>query len=197
MATASVKDELKFEQQDFDLFQALSAIDAKNYEWFNTLTEDQRKKFVPYMLAYWTSAVKANHEIASYYLVSTDVAVNKHLFNEKVMDHPELQWKMLCASSPGIGKQFHQWIPHLSNKIGSLKSRSTVKEIKEYFQKIYRGQNSEVINQCAEEYVANQNHQYKLAQLYPNLKHDDLVALAALTTESDIKEYEAELGLTS
>ena len=188
------QDELKFEQTDFDLFAALAAIDNKDYGWYNRLTDEQRRKFVPYMMLYWTSTVKGNGEIASYYLMSTDIAANKHMFHERITDHPELQWLMLCASSPGLGKQFHQWLPHLNAKIGSLKAAATRKEIEEYFEKIYRGQNREVINECAAEYTQIQNHQHRLAELFPELKHDDIVALGNITTSDEIKQYETELG---
>lgn len=189
-------DENKLEGQDFDLFAALAAVDNKNYDWFSSLTAEQQRKFVPYMLVYWTSAVKGKSDISNYYLVGTDVVANRHLFNEHIMDHPELQWKMLCASSPGIGKQYHQWIPHLNKNIGSLRSRATAKEIREYFTKIYRANDSDVINQCADEYVRQQNHQHRLALLYPDLKLDDIIALSEITTDDDIKRYETELGIS-
>jgi len=187
--------DLKFEQQDFDLFRAIEAIDRKDYQYLSQLTEEQQRKFVPYLMLHWISTVKGRDQVSAYYLMNTDAVANKHMFNEYVGRHPELQWLMLCAVSPGIGKQFHQWIPHLSNKLGTLKSAATVKEVSEYFGKVYKGTNQDTINQCATEYTADQNHKYKLAQLYPELKIEDIAVLGTITTEQELKQYETELGI--
>ena len=58
MAKEKVSQDEKFENQDFDLFEALAAIDKKDYHWFDNLSEAQQKKFVPYMMLHWVSAVK-------------------------------------------------------------------------------------------------------------------------------------------
>ena len=112
MATKTPVDE-KFENVDFDLFEALSSMDKKDYGYYDRLTEEQQKKFVHYMMMHWMSAIKSSGELGAYYLMNTDYTANKYFFNEYVQKHPKLQWLMLCASSPGMGKQFHQWIPHL------------------------------------------------------------------------------------
>ena len=107
----------KFEAQDFNLFDSLTAMDKKDYGYYDRLTEEQQKKFVPYMMTHWMSAIKGSGDVQGYYLRSVDYHANKYLFNEHVQKHPKLQWYMLCASSPGLGKQFHQWIPHLGSKV--------------------------------------------------------------------------------
>jgi hypothetical protein len=133
---ATPQDE-KLERQDFDLFKAIDAIDAKNYDWYSLLTEEQKKKFVPYMMTHWVSAIKAKGMLGAYYVMSVDANANKYLFNEVIQGHPELQWLMLCASSPGMGKQFHQWIPHLNVKYSKLKEKITKKEVVDYLSKVH------------------------------------------------------------
>ena len=196
MTAKKTSSDERFDKQDFDLFTALAAVDKKEYDYYSSLTEEQQKKFVPYMMLHWVSTVKGRNQLMTYYLMNTDVVANKHMFDSVIQSHPELQWKMLCASSPGIGKQYHQWIPHLNKNIGTLRSRATAKEIREYFAKIYRGSDGDVINQCADEYVRQQNHQHRLALLYPDLKLDDIIALSEITTDDDIKRYETELGIS-
>jgi len=88
----------KFVAQDFDLFDALTAMDKKDYGYYDRLTEEQQKKFVPYMMTHWMSAIKGLGDVQGYYLRSVDYHANKHLFNEYVQKHPKLQWYMLCAS---------------------------------------------------------------------------------------------------
>lgn len=184
----------KFEKVDFDLFKAIEMVDRKDYDWFGNLTDEQKRKFVPYMMLRWLSAVKANQMLSNYYVVSTDANANKHMFNERVQQHPELQWLMLCAISPGMGKQFHQWIPQLSEKIGSLKESAKLRDVQEYFDKIYKGNGAELIKEYSKEFTQQQNKKFRIAKLYPHLKVDDIEALASLVTNEDLDEYDKQSG---
>lgn len=184
----------KQERQNFELFEALAAIDRKDYEYYDSLSEEQKKKFVPYMLLQWTSTVKANQEIQNFYLLATEYAANKHMFNEHVQNHPELQWKMLCASSPGIGKQFHQWIPSLGNSVSKLTDSVKLRDVQDYLEKIYKNYNKQELEQIAENFAKQINHQHKLAKLYGNLKISDVKILSELVTEQDIINHEKESG---
>jgi len=184
----------KFVAQDFDLFDALSAIDKKDYGYYDRLSEEQQRKFVPYMMTHWISAIKGAGDLQGYYLRSVDYHANKHLFNEYVQKHPKLQWYMLCASSPGLGKQLHQWIPHLGSKITSLKEPAKTKEIKEYYTKIYPKVDSDDIDEIAKAFVLEHKRKCYLAATYPNLKQSDIEILSQLVTEEDIKQYEKDRG---
>jgi hypothetical protein len=191
--TAVPKDE-KFEKQDFDLFEALDALDKKDYKYFDKLTEEQQKKFVPYMMTHWMSAVKADGGIQGYYVMSTEFYANKHLFNEYVQKHPKLVWQMLCASSPGIGKKFHQWIPHLSTKVANLKESPKQKEVKDYFAKIYPTASEANLYAISDAFVEEHKKKVYLAKRFPDLKISDIEVLAQLVTDDDIREYERDLG---
>ena len=189
-----VSSDEKFEKQDFDLFGALSAIDRKDYSWFSKLSEEQQRKFVPYMMTHWVSSVKNTGVMGSYYVMSTDAHANKYLFNEAVQKHPELQWMMLCASSPGMGSQRRQWIPHLNAKIGNLKERAKTKDVKDYFEKIYKNSDSAVIKQAAEEFTSIQNHRYRVAKLYPDMKISDIEILSDLISKEELDRYDRDSG---
>ena len=195
MATKkSIPVDEKFVAQDFDLFDALTAMDKKDYGYYDRLTEEQQKKFVPYMMTHWMSAIKGSGDVQGYYLRSVDNHANKHLFNEYVQKQPKLQWYMLCASSPGLGKQFHQWIPHLGSKVTSLKESAKVKDIKEYYTKIYPKVDSDDIDEIAKQFVVEHKRKCYLAETYPNLKQSDIEVLSQLVTEEDIKQYEKDRG---
>ena len=188
----AVKD--KVEKNDFDLFQALSAIDRKDYTWFSTLSEEQQKKFVPYMMTYWTSTIKGNAKAQEYFLLSTEYHANKYLFNENVTKHPQLVWMMLCAASPGIGTQFHQWIPNISLNVSKLKSPAKQKDINDYYAKIYPKLSKDALKEKAEEFVINHKRKMKLASFFPNMKIADIEMLNKIITDEDIKNYEKENG---
>ena len=184
----------KFEQQDFDLFKALEALDRKDYSYIDRLTEEQQKKFVPYMMTHWMSQVKDSGSVQGYYVLSVNYYANQYLFNENITKHPKLQWQMLCASSPGLGKKFHQWVPHLSSKIGALKETPKEKEVKDYFTKIYPKASKENLSLFSEVFVEEQKKKVYLAQQFPEMKHEDIEVLAKLVTDDDIRRYEEDRG---
>jgi hypothetical protein len=194
MKKADIPIDEKFENQDFDLFNALAALDKKDYGYYDRLTQEQQRKFVPYMMLMWMSAVKGNKDLQNYYVSSTDYYANKHMFNENVQKHPKLQWLMLCAASPGIGKQFHQWIPNISSNISKLKTAAKVKDIKDYYAKIYPKLNKDDLQEMATEFVENQKRKMYLSQVYPNIKIEDVEVLNQLITDMDIEQYEKDRG---
>jgi hypothetical protein len=196
MATkkSAVPADEKLDKQDFNLFEALTALDRKDYTYLDNMTDEQQKKFVPYMMTHWMSTVKASGDVQGYYVMSTEYNANKHLFNEYVQKHPKLQWMMLCASSPGLGKQFHQWIPHLSSKVSSLKETPKIKDVREYYSKIYPKADQESLDMISEVFVDEHKKKSYLAKRFPELKLDDIETLAQLVTDDDIRDYERELG---
>lgn len=194
MATKKTPTDEKFEKQDFDLFDALIALDKKDYGYIDRLTEDQQRKFVPYMMTHWMSQIKGSDGLSAYYVRSVDYYANIHLFNENVQKHPKLQWLMLCASSPGLGKQFHQWIPHLSAKVSQLKETPKEKDVKDYFGKIYPKADEGSLQEISKEFVIEHKKKTYLAKQYPDLKYTDIELLSSLVTEEDIRKYEEDRG---
>jgi hypothetical protein len=98
---------------------------------------------------------------------------------------------MLCAASPGLGKQQHQWISHLSAKVTALKEAAKLKDVKEYLSKIYAKADESTITEAASAYVEGQRRQVYLAQHCPNLKLDDIATLNAITSDQEISQHRA------
>ena len=184
----------KFDKQDLDLFEVLAALDKKDYDFFDRLSPEQQKKFVPFTMIQWLSAIKGSEGLSRYYVMSTAEYANKYLFNENIQKHPKLQWLMMCASSPGVGKQFHQWIPNISPKVSKLQAAAKLKDIKEYYKKIYPKADSFDIEVVSEEFESNQKRKLKLAELFPNMKLTDIETLNDTITEEQLKQYERDLG---
>jgi hypothetical protein len=184
----------KLENQDFNLFEAIAALDKKDYGYYDRLTSEQQRKFVPFMLIKWLSYVKGSGDIAGYYVMSTEYNANKYFFNESVGKHPKLQWYMLCAASPGLGKQYHQWLPQIKERVSLLKEPAVLKDTKEYFTKIYPKANSEDILEFSKQYVQEQKKKIYLAQIYPYLKIADIEVLSQTVTDEDIAQYEKDRG---
>lgn len=184
----------KFQNQDFVLFEALDALDRKDYEYYDRLTDEQQKKFVAYMMIHWMSAIKGQSLTQAAYTLGVNEYANIHYFNENVMKHPKLQWLMLCAASPGKGKQFHQWIPHLKASIAELREPAKLKDVKDYYSKIYPKADSESLTMIGEAFVEENKKKFYLAKLYPGMKLSDIELLSQTITEEDIANYEKERG---
>ena len=184
----------KFDKQDLDLFEVLAALDKKDYDFFVRLSPEQQKKFVPFTMIQWLSAIKGSEGLSRYYVMSTAEYANKYLFNENIQKHPKLQWLMMCASSPGVGKQFHQWIPNISPKVSKLQTAAKLKDIKEYYKKIYPRADSDDIDAVSEAFVDGQKRKLKLAELFPNMKLSDIEQLNAVISDEDLSRYLRDLG---
>ena len=186
------------EKNDINLFEVLAAIDNKDYDYYDRLTPDQQKKIIPYQLIQWVSGLQGGKDLQSYYLQSVQYHTNIHLVDHMIAskehDHAKLQWLMLCAASPKVGKVYHKWIPKISEKVALLKENAKLSDIKEYYQKIYPKANSEDIEEVSKEFVAVQKKKVALAKIYPTLKLDEIELLSTIVTDNDINQHERDSG---
>jgi hypothetical protein len=184
----------KFVDQDFNLFEALAALDKKDYYYYDNLTNEQQKKFIPYMMILWMSMAKGTKDLSYYYLVNTNFSANKYFFHENISKHPKLQWQMLCTISPGLGKQFHQYIPHIRERVSKLLEPAKVKEITDYYTKIYPKADKNDIKELSEVFANQQKRKFYFAEKFKYLKLSDIEVLNEIITDDEIKEYEKEYG---
>lgn len=194
MAKQKVSADEKFTDIDFPLFDALAALDKKDYEFFDRLTFEQQKGFSPFMLINWLSTVTGAPDLQRYYLQNTDYTANKHMFNENIIKHNKLQWLMLCAVSPNMGKQYHKWIPHIKRNYSLLLEEAKQKEIQDYFSKVYPKTDENLLAEISLEYTRVQKRKFKLAKLFPDLKISDIETLNEVVSDEQILEYEKNLG---
>lgn len=110
---------------DLPLNTVLSALDQKDMKFWDRCTTEQQKKISPFLLNRYMSLVKGNQELAAYYLMATNQRVNTNYF--ALSKHPKLVWQLLCTVSPGMGKQFHQWVGH-KKKGASSKGLSDIRK---------------------------------------------------------------------
>ena len=86
----------------------MSCFDSKDRNFYDELTDEERRKFSNYLMIRWGSSVSGSKEFQEYYLISTNERLNKHFFD--LGKHPKLQWLCATAVSPGMGIQRHNWI---------------------------------------------------------------------------------------
>ena len=86
----------------------MAQLDSKNRDFYNSLTDEERKKFSTFLMIRWGSAVDGPPDLQEYYVKSCNHYINKHFF--AMSRHPKLQWLMATAVSPGTGNHNHPWI---------------------------------------------------------------------------------------
>ena len=105
----------------------MSQFDRKNRDFYDELTDEERKKFSNYLMIRWGSAVQGSRELQEFYVIATNERLNKHFF--AVNKHPKLQWLMATSVSPGMGVHRHQWIAPKKKDGGNNEVKKALMEI--------------------------------------------------------------------
>jgi len=134
----------------------MAQFDNKNREFYNSLTDEEKKKFSPYLMIRWGSSVNGSIDLQHFYLVATNERLNKHFF--AINRHPKLQWLCATTVSPEMGILRHNWIAPKKKEAGT----SGIKK--------------------------------ELAELYPNMKNDEIELMSKLNTKKDIDAYLKQTG---
>jgi len=106
-------------------------LDAKNRDFYDELTPEERKKFSTFLMVRWGSAVDGSREIQEYYVQSVNHYLNKHFFT--MHRHPKLQWLMATAASPGMGTMRHNWIAPKKKEAGASAIKKQLRELYPHF----------------------------------------------------------------
>lgn len=102
-------------------------LDRKNRQFYNELTDEERKKFSNFLMIRWGSAIEGSRELQEYYVQSCNHYLNKHFF--ALGRHPKLQWLCATAVSPGLGTPRHVWISPKKKEAGASARRKQLQAI--------------------------------------------------------------------
>jgi len=71
----------------------MKMFDHKVRDFYDELSEDERKKFAPFLMIRWGSAVEGSRDLQEFYVISTNERLNKNFFNINSTRHrkPALQ----------------------------------------------------------------------------------------------------------
>lgn len=100
-----------------------AALDRKDRSFYDSLDNEEKKKFSPYLMLRYSACVEGNADLQAWYLMATNERVNKNFFDISTSQHKKLQWLMCTTASPNMGNQRHYWL-------GSKKSDRDNKAIK-------------------------------------------------------------------
>ena len=105
----------------------MRCLDTKDRTFYDSLSEEERKKFSTYLMIRWGSSVQGPSELQEYYLVATNERLNKHFF--ELSRHPKLQWLLATTVSPGMGSHRHQWIAPKKKDKGDNEIKKALMEL--------------------------------------------------------------------
>jgi hypothetical protein len=134
----------------------MKQFDVKNRDFYDELTDEEKKKFSTFLMIRWGSSVSGSGDLQTVYLEYCNDNLNKHFF--ALHKHPKLQWLMATAVSPGLGPQRHNWIA-TKKKEGP-----------------------------------GATHKKVLAEIYPNMKEDELDLMTTLNSKKEVDAYLIESG---
>jgi hypothetical protein len=84
-----------------DIKRELNAVDRKVYDFYDNLTDEERKVFSPYILMRYTSNVQGDRDIQEWFIEMTNECVNKNHWDLS-KNHKALLWKLFAATGAGV-----------------------------------------------------------------------------------------------
>ena len=84
-----------------DIKRELNAVDQKNYDFYDKLTDEEKKVFSPYILMRYTSNVQGDRDIQEWFVEMTNECVNKNHWDLS-KNHKALLWKLFAATGAGV-----------------------------------------------------------------------------------------------
>jgi hypothetical protein len=84
-----------------DIKRELNAVDRKVYDFYDNLTDEEKKVFSPFILMRYTSNVQGDRDIQEWFLEMTNECVNKNHWDLS-KNHKALLWKLFAATGAGV-----------------------------------------------------------------------------------------------
>ena len=107
----------------------MAQFDSKNRQFFDELTDEERKKFSPFLMIRYGSSVSGSRDLQEFYLIATNERLNKKFFAVNTAQHKKLQWLMATTVSPGLGNFRHNWIAPKKKEPGAGSMRKQLADL--------------------------------------------------------------------
>lgn len=106
--TKATKEKSAPKERKLDIFQeVLPGIDRRNMDFWNGITDEQKKEFSPWLIQRWAASAEGSPGVQEYFIQAVNERSNINM--KELKDHPELQWKLLASC--GIKKTYRRsWI---------------------------------------------------------------------------------------
>ena len=115
MAKKEISKPVKKKEYKFPIAMILKNIVDKNFDFYSSLSEEDRKYITPLTLMRWMSSIPSNNstEVKDYFIENINDSVNIGFWS--LSKHNELLWKMLCSIGTKMNI-YHDWIPSTYKK---------------------------------------------------------------------------------
>ena len=91
-----------------DIKRELRAVDTRDYNFYDNLTDEEKKAFSPFILMRYTANVQGDASLQEWFLEMTNEYVNKNHW-ELSKNHKPLLWKLFAGT--GIGDpMYHPYL---------------------------------------------------------------------------------------
>lgn len=94
-------------KRELELPAVLKAIDLKNYGFYDTLTDKQKKEFTAFVMMRFISNAPGDRDIQEWFVEMTNEFVNKNYWT--ISKHAGLTWKLCAAVGTGV-PTFHKYL---------------------------------------------------------------------------------------
>jgi len=105
-----------------DIGRELSAVDHRNYDFYDNLTDEEKKVFSPYVLMRYVSNSDGDRDIQEWFLTRVNDNVNKDHWSLS-KNHKALLWKLFAATGAGMSVK-HQYL-----KMGSKEKAVKIEKL--------------------------------------------------------------------
>ena len=112
-----------------DIRNEMAQFDRKNRAFYDELSDEEKKKFSPFLMIRWGSSVQGSSDLQHFYLVATNERLNKRFFNIPGTQHKKLQWLVATTISPDMGPQRHNWISMKKKEPGANSIKKQLMEL--------------------------------------------------------------------
>ena len=107
----------------------MACFDSKDRNFFDNLTEEEKKKFSPFMMIRWGATVEGDLASQVLYLMATNECLNINFFDISTKEHKKLQWLMATTVSPNDGKKYHKWLSARKKDKTNTKAEKFLEEL--------------------------------------------------------------------
>jgi hypothetical protein len=112
-----------------DIRNEMAQFDRKNRRFYDELSDEEKKKFSPFLMIRWGSSVQGSSDLQHFYLVATNERLNKSFFNIPSAQHKKLQWLVATTISPDMGPQRHNWLSLKKKEPGANSVKKQLMEL--------------------------------------------------------------------
>lgn len=94
--------------EHLDIKRELAGVDFRNYDFYDNLTEGEKKAFSPYILMRYVSNADGDFDTQEWFIERTNEFVNIHHWTLS-KNHKALHWKLFAACGAGVNIR-HQYL---------------------------------------------------------------------------------------